>query len=138
MFQSLRKFADLSLIPVVVWLFVQLAMTGVFSPANASTTDTLFETKFSNTIIICTDSGLKRITLNADGSLPQDAPDEENYCPWCMHFGKLPPLNTPTAWQMVPSALACDIIWVSNSDRCTGQNDSVHFHSRAPPLNSNI
>ncbi len=134
MFKSLRKFSDLSLIPIVVWVLVQLAMTGVFLPASASTADALSESEFSNTIIVCTGSGFERITLNVDGSLPQDSPNGESYCPWCMHFGKLPPLNAPTAWQAVPSTLASDVSWVLDSHKCAEQNASVYFHSRAPPL----
>ncbi|MCP4182883.1 MAG: hypothetical protein GY761_06140 [Hyphomicrobiales bacterium] len=133
-FKYLRSFGNLSLLPAVVWLFVQLVMTGVFLPANASTKDTQSEAGLSNTVVICTSTGFKRITLNADGSLPQDTPDEENYCQWCMQFGKLPPLNVPLSWHALKRVLTSDISWVIDNDKCAEQNASVYFQSRAPPF----
>ena len=134
MFNFLRKFNNLGLAPVVIWLFVQLAMTGMFLPANASTRDAQAQAGFSNTIVICTGIGLKSITLTADGSLPQDAPDKENYCPWCMQFGNLSPLNVPVTWQALEQELAGGVAWDLGNDKCTGQNANIHFQSRAPPL----
>ena len=134
MFERLRKFGNLGYIPLVVWLFVQLSMTGLFSPASASAADAALEADFSNTIVICTSTGLKRITLEDDGSLPADAPDVSSFCPWCMHFGALPSMAPKQDWQPVSLVSTGGVSWFAPDESCISNTPRSHFHRRAPPL----
>jgi len=133
-FKNLRKFNHLGFVHVAIWLFIQLSMTGVFSPANAAINGDLTISGASSTVVICTSTGLKRITLNADGTLPPDAPDINSPCQWCRHFGNLPPLASAMDWQGIPVRLTSTVIWFPGSEKHISKSTAIHFQGRAPPF----
>ncbi len=134
MFRRLRSFSNFGSAPLVVWLFIQLAMTGAFFPAGASSPETVTDDGFANSIIICTGTGFKRISLNEDGSLPTDTNEVDNYCPWCLHFANLPPLAAPNDWQPVSLSASKEVVWFSGENTWVTQIPCAHFNSRAPPF----
>lgn len=128
MHQRHTKNTGLTLAPVLIWLFMQLAMTGVFAAQPSP-----YE-KALNVVVMCTQFGYKTIVLNDDGSLPADAPNASNGCSWCAQVGGVPPTTLPAYWQPFPHRHSTNALWHIVAGSCTSAPNKDDFRIRAPPL----
>jgi len=119
--------------PVIVWLSMQLLMTGAVWPASASTVANQDSSTLPVTIIICTPSGLKSVVLNNDGSLPEKTPSGED-CPWCLYFSHSAPLTGSLVTLAAPLDTMEESLFVPAPEVRKGQTSLTNFYSRAPPL----
>ncbi len=131
---KLRSRKNYSLIPVFVWLFIQLLMTGILSPASASISTDGSGPEFSNEIVICTFSGLTSVSINDQGSKPDSDPREGQHCDWCLLFGNHAPVLGQPVWLDVTPDLETDIQRASVNETRAEQNETNGVHCRAPPV----
>jgi len=113
---------------------MQLLMAGVFGAVSVSAAVTGSGSGFSDRIVICTPSGLKSITLNDDGSVPEDTPGGSENCVWCMFSGNHAPLTSSPIELVVPSRLVIENLCDPIDEFHNGRTANNSFNSRAPPL----
>lgn len=134
MLQSFRKFGLSGLIPVVVWLFTQLFMTGVFLPTNAEAGIDSANAVLSGKVLICSPSGLKYVSLSEDGSIVEEKNDDPEFCPWYRHFADTPPLLLPSSWLISTGQADNEGAWTTVQTEGRYPLQNTRFQSRAPPL----
>ncbi len=84
--QSLRQKRALALLPAILWIAVQFAMTGVFSTPASAAYAALSSGQAKQIVEICSPDGLRTIALDAQGR-PVPASAGANTCDWCQSFG---------------------------------------------------
>jgi len=115
------------LMTALVWVVTQAVMAGLpFLPSVAVAADG------TQTLVICSGSGIKTITLDVDGN-PVDTPSQTQDCPWCAQFGGVGQVGGPGDEITSHSGRllgdhACSTETLVRETTSTGG-----FHSRAPP-----
>ena len=85
--QSLRQKRKLALLPAILWIAVQFAMTGVFSTPASAAYAALGSGQAKQIVQICSpDGSLRTIALDAQG-LPVQETGGAKTCDWCQSFG---------------------------------------------------
>ncbi|WP_028466399.1 DUF2946 family protein [Nisaea denitrificans] len=85
--QSLRQKRTLALLPAILWIAVQFAMTGVFSTPASAAYAALDSGHAEQIVQICSpDGSLRTIALDAQG-LPVQETSGAKTCDWCQSFG---------------------------------------------------
>lgn len=84
--QSLRQKRILALLPAILWIAVQFAMTGVFSTPASAAYAALDSGQAEQIVQICSPDGLRTVALDAQG-LPVPATSGAKTCDWCQSFG---------------------------------------------------
>ncbi|WP_193173112.1 DUF2946 family protein [Nisaea nitritireducens] len=85
----------MALLPAILWIAVQFAMTGVFSTPASAAYAALGSGQAESIVQICTPEGLKSVALDAQG-VPVPATGGAKTCDWCQSFGAFI-LPAPTA-----------------------------------------
>ncbi|MEP0477847.1 DUF2946 family protein [Nisaea sp.] len=84
--KSLRQKRTLALLPAILWVAVQFAMTGVFSTPASAAYAALLSGEAEQIVEICSSDGLRTIAVDAQGR-PVPATGGANTCDWCQSFG---------------------------------------------------
>ncbi len=129
-----------SLVPALFWLGMQILMTGVFSSASASDEKSVEAGPPFDSVIICTPTGLKRVSLtellaqSADTDTGSPVPTYVNVgCDWCKSFGSVS-LSARTG-----HAVACEferndvVLFITDGPAPLASAAADGFDSRAPP-----
>ncbi len=122
-----------SFVPVVIWLFTQLVMTGGWSVGVSAIGSAEYA---GQAIVICTGDGLVTIYLDEDGNPVEDEDGKtlETFCDWCVSFSVAPTL---TAVAELLDFIPCDAGYVqllqASDDRRT-QAVITNARIRAPPV----
>ncbi len=131
--KPLRFSSLFSSVPVVVWLFTQLVMTGGWSVgASAIGTDEYA----GQAIVIGTDDGLATIYLDEDGNPIKDEDGKmlTMPCDWCVSFSVAPTLTAVTELlDFVPSDSGYKPLCRVSDDRRPQATDT-NVRIRAPPV----
>jgi len=135
--KRLRQIRGLAVVPAVIWLLIQLAMTGAVAAPTASAPgavpgpdDLGWKALGLQQVAICSPEG----TTTLDTGAPQDGgKSAPSHCEWCQSFGSLtaPPMPdtaATAAFHATPFKYRlASLRAVPNSGIRTG------FLSRAPP-----
>ena len=136
--KRLRKFSDFSILPVIVWLTLQIFLSTQTTQASPALAGVSGDGKNAATeyveVVICTQYGFKTIKITADGAVPEEKKETSSDCRLCQSF------CTP-AIDLFRSADASPVIF-SSIALLSFQTIQVHlqtpelspFRSRAPPL----
>ncbi len=84
------------------------------------------------TIVICTGSELKTITLSKDGK-PVKAPAETVKCPWGAQLGGVGQVTRPAIVPIAPEAVLIARLSWRMAGQFAGSTSVQLFESRAPP-----
>lgn len=84
--QALRQKRILALLPAILWIAVQFAMTGVFSTPVSAAYAALSSGQAEQIVQVCSPDGLRTIALDAQGR-PVPATGGAKTCDWCQSFG---------------------------------------------------
>ena len=133
--KNLRNRKRLSILPALLWLLVQLSMTGLFAPASsyAETSNPLF----SGTLIICTPTGIKYVSAaefyDESGGTDQQPSNTAENCEWCMSFGNMPPLAAIQASVNHPIVPLAGLIGWPPFQAHFLETQVTPFYGRGPP-----
>jgi len=131
--KPLRFSSLFSFIPVVIWLFTQLAMTGGWS---AGTSAIGSEEYAGQAIVIGTGDGLATIYLDEDAN-PLEGDDGKMMktpCDWCVSFSVAPTLTAGTELlDFIPSDSGYKQLCQASDNRRTQALDT-NARIRAPPV----
>ncbi len=84
------------------------------------------------TIVICTGSELKTITLSKDGK-PVKTPPETVKCPWGAQLGGVGQVTRPATAPIAPEAMLIGRLSRHMASQFAGSTSEQLFESRAPP-----
>ncbi|WP_161973986.1 DUF2946 family protein [Hwanghaeella grinnelliae] len=131
--RRLRQIRGLAVVPAVIWLLIQLAMTGAVAapPTSDPGTDNLgWKALGLQQVAICSPDGTTTLDADAPQGGGKSAP---SHCEWCQSFGSLtaPPLPDMAATAVCHATQfkyrLASLRTAPNSGIQTG------FLSRAPP-----
>ncbi len=122
-----------SIVPIVIWLFTQLVMTGGWSVGASAIGSAEYA---GQSIVICTGDGLVTLYLDENGN-PIEGEDGKTLakpCDWCVGFSAPPTLTAATE---LLDFTPCDaghlqFAWVS--DERSPQAVITNARIRAPPV----
>ena len=128
---TLRKARLFRFIPVAVWLFIQMVMTGVWSTGASAIGSPEYA---GQAIVICTGDGLVTIYLDENGNPVEDGSKPPLPCTWCVGFSAPPTLIAPIdPLAFVPGDAGCMVFaWVE--DHLSAQETITNALIRAPPI----
>lgn len=123
------KIRFLGFAPVLAWLFIQLAMIGVWSPGMSAAA-----VAGGQTVVICTGDGLVTLVFDADGNPVEGGTQSTQSCEWCTGFSSPPTL----VGQPRPAALDLRLIDYTYAIQADGlwhpRPVCDGFPIRAPPF----
>ncbi len=129
----LRPTRLFSIVPIVIWLFTQLVMTGGWSAGVSAIGSAEYA---GQSIVICTGDGLATIYLDENGNpiKGEDGKTLATPCDWCVGFSAPPTLTAATD---LLDFSPCDaghsqFAWVS--DERSPQAVITNARIRAPPV----
>ncbi len=122
-----------SIVPIVIWLFTQLVMTGGWSVGASAIGSAEYA---GQSIVICAGDGLVTIYLDENGN-PIEGEDGKTLatpCDWCVGFSAPPTLTAATELlDFTPCEADClQFAWISE-DR-SPQAVITNARIRAPPV----
>ena len=113
------------LLAALVWVFTQIAMVGMpFAAGSAAVA--------GQSIVICTGSGLKTITLDAEGN-PVETPSQTVECPVCAQIGGIGQIPDPAQVVVLVAGRASDLNTGPEQSLVRADFSGDLFDSRAPP-----
>ncbi len=136
--ERLRAYRKFLMLPALVWLLTQLAMTGILGigPTAAATGPVGGAADGSYTLVICTPTGWETVTVNADGTTTSAPETVSAYqaCEYC---------QTPDGAAVLPSfspdapalRAGSGAVWLhAFSTAAPDAHRPAGFLSRAPPV----
>lgn len=140
--RGLRELRHWSLIPVLVWIAVQFAMTGALPVEPGSRGGEAFAPYGSGAMVICTPAGPVEMDAAAFGvadAVPEPEPGstvDRGECTWCKAFS-LADLPAPAGAAIrVRHATGRDGVPIADAGPAGLHCAADGFRSRAPPLSS--
>ncbi|GEM_PF-1664604 len=129
----LRPTRLFSIVPIVIWLFTQLVMTGGWSVGASAIGSAEYA---GQSIVICTGDGLVTLYLDENGN-PIEGEDGKTLatpCDWCVGFSAPPTLTAATdLLDFAPCESGyLQFAWIS--DERSPQAVITNARIRAPPV----
>jgi len=127
----LRATRLFSIVPVVIWLFTQLVMTGGWSVGASAIGSVEYA---GQSIVICTGDGLVTIYLDENGNPVEDGSQEATPCSWCVGFSAPPTLTAATELLDLTPCDAGYLQFARVKDGRHAQAAITNARIRAPPV----
>jgi len=122
-----------SFVPVVVWLFTQLVMTGGWSAGASAIGSPEYA---GQSVVICTGDGLVTIYLDENGNPVEDENGKTlaTPCEWCVGFSAPPTLTAATDLLDFDPREAGHLQFALVSNTRSPQAALTNARIRAPPI----
>ncbi len=121
----------LAFIPVAVWLFTQMVMTGGWSPGTAAIGAAEYA---GRPVVICTGEGLVTIYLDENGDpVEEDGVPVADPCTWCMSFSTPPTLVASGGVVPFAACAAGPAHFAPGRESLRAQAPPTRTRIRAPP-----
>ena len=134
MIRHLRAYRRLAPVPVLAWLLIQLAMTGLFASAATAVVPALSDDRpGAYSIVICTPEGLQYVTVDENGQIQSDEGTESWSCEHCKTLAKsrMPMAPGTVLHLMKPDAVL--LAAIKTDEPAAGQIAAAAGPTRAPP-----
>lgn len=134
MIAHLRQFRIFALLPVTLWLLVQLSMASAATgPISSNADKTQYTQADLIEIVICTPTGFMTVKVTPYGDLHEEIESHPD-CRWCQTFGKVGFLSGPVIPCVTINFETTASSWVQRVFLLPHTFDFSWARSRAPPV----